>query len=117
MPGEIITAFGDAAKAIVRRLRRVDSVFFFRAGAFTVILPQTSSWDATRITDQVSDGLLDASGSSSRYTFEANAFNYPEDVSSASEMERRVRTSVERPLRGFGPLEEALPFDEVLVEA
>ena len=109
LPAEIITAFGDAAKAIMRRLRGVDSLFFFRAGVFAVILPQTSTGDANKTADLITEGLLDASGACDRYTFSLKAFNYPDDTSSASEMERIVRAAAERSLDGSVSIGERPP--------
>ena len=109
MPREIITAFGDAAKAIMRRLRGVDSLFFFRAGVFAVILPQTSTGDANKTADQITEGLSDASGACDRYTFSIKVFNYPDDTSSASVMERIVRAASERSFDGLVSIEERPP--------
>jgi len=109
LPREIISAFGDAAKAIMRRLRGVDSLFFFRAGVFTVILPQTSTGDANKTADRITEGLSDASGACDRYTFSIKVFNYPDDTSSSSEMERIVRAAAGRSIDGFVPIEESPP--------
>ena len=109
LPAEIITAFGDAAKAIMRRLRGVDSLFFFRAGVFAVILPQTRTADANKAADRITEGLLDASGACDRFTVSIKAFNYPDDTSSASEMERIVRAAAGRTLDGLVSIGERLP--------
>jgi len=109
LPAEIITAFGDAAKAIMRRLRGVDSLFFFRAGVFAVILPQTSTADANKTAERITEGLLDASGACDRYTFSLRAFNYPDDTSSASAMEQIVRAASERSFDGLVSIEEGPP--------
>jgi hypothetical protein len=106
MPREIIAAFGDAAKAIMRRLRGVDSLFFFRAGVFAVILPQTSTGDASKTADRITEGLSDASGACDRYTFSIKVFNYPDDTSSASAMERIVRAASERSFEGLASIGE-----------
>lgn len=107
-PGEIISAFGDAAKALMRRLRGEDSLFFFRTGAFAVVLPHSSGHHAHQLADRIAEGLVDASGASDRFTFGVNTINYPDDVSSASELERRVRATSEEWFRGFVPSEEPL---------
>ena len=116
MPAEIITAFGEAAKVIMRNLRGVDSLFFFRTGLFAVILPQASTWDANKTADQITEGLPDTSGACHNFKLSIKVFNYPEDTSSASEMDRIVRASADTPPRGFAPIGAPLPFDPVLVE-
>ena len=109
-PREIVPAFGDAAKAIMRRLRGVDSLFFFRAGVFAVILHQTSTENAKKTADLISEGLSDASGACDRYTFSIKVVNYPDDTSSSSEKERIVRAAAESqsdvpvPILGHPPL-------------
>ena len=109
LPAEIVTAFGDAAKAIMRRLRGVDSLFFFRAGVFAIILPQPRTGDANKSADRITEGLLDASGACDRYPVSIKAFNYPDDTSSASEMEQIVRAAAERSLDGLVSVGELPP--------
>ena len=58
---------------------------------------------------RITEGLLDASGAGDRYTFSLKVFNYPDDTSSASELERIVRAASERSLDGLVSIEERPP--------
>ncbi len=91
-PAEIATAYGDAAKALVRKLRGEDSIYRFAHGVFAIVLPGVTGIDAHRVADRISEGLIDASGASDRFTSEARVINYPEHVGSAREMEQMART-------------------------
>jgi GGDEF domain-containing protein len=86
--GDVMTAFGDAAKALLRKLRGEDSIYMFRAGAFGVVLPGVRAADAHRMEMRLGEGLNDASGASDRFTFSLRAVSFPENASSAHEMER-----------------------------
>lgn len=86
-PGEVSIAFGDAAKALVRRLRREDSIYMFHPGAFGILLPGMSGNDAYRVADRIVDSLHDVSGASDRFSSEVRVVNYPEHVEGAREME------------------------------
>jgi GGDEF domain-containing protein len=92
---EVSTAFGDAAKAIIRKLRREDSVFLLHPGFLGVILPETSGTNANRVADRIAEGLHDAGGASNRYRSTIRVFNYPEHTSSEREMEGMVRSASE----------------------
>jgi hypothetical protein len=45
---------------------------------------------AAQAADRLSEGLAGASGASNRFTAEIQVVNYPEHVTSASDMERRA---------------------------
>jgi GGDEF domain-containing protein len=91
-PKEIDASYGDAAKAMVRRLRREDSIYLFRPGVFGIVLPGTSGGDAFRVSERLAEGLRDASGASDRFTFDLRVVNYPEHTTSAREMEQVARS-------------------------
>jgi len=84
------SAFGDAAKAICSKLREQDSVYLFTAGYFGAILPGVNVSIAQQICARVSEGLMDATGAANRFTFKINVFNYPEQASSARDLELAV---------------------------
>ena len=84
------SAFGDAAKAICGKLREQDSVYLFTAGYFGAILPGVDVSIAKQICARVSEGLTDAAGAANRFTFKIDAFNYPEQASSARDLELAV---------------------------
>jgi GGDEF domain-containing protein len=90
--GEIAAAFGDAAKAMIRRLRREDSIYLLAPGVFGILLPGAPSNVAFRVADRLGEGLHDASGASDRFSFEVRVVNYPEHTATAWDMEQAVRT-------------------------
>lgn len=91
-PKEIDASYGDAAKAVLRRLRREDSIYLFRPGVFGIVLPDTSGGAAYRVSDRLAEGLRDASGASDRFSFDLRVVNYPEHTASAREMEQVARS-------------------------
>jgi len=90
-PGEVETAFGDAAKTLLRKLRGEDSIFLLEPGFFWIALPTVNAPDAYALRDRLMEGLHDAAGASCRFSFGINVFSFPEHVSSAREMEESVR--------------------------
>jgi len=86
--GGASTAFGDAAKTIIRRLRREDSIYIFRQGIFGIVLPAVSTADAGCVSSRVQEGLTDASGASGRFSFEIRLVNFPEHAGTTHEMEK-----------------------------
>ena len=87
---EIDTAFGDAAKALSRKLRAEDSIYYFPPGAFAIVLPGAGTENAYAISRRLAEGLHDASGASTRFLFDVHLVNYPEHASTAREMEKAV---------------------------
>jgi len=83
-------ALGDAAKVLSRKLRPEDSLYRLAADVFGIVLPGTTEETARQSAQRLTEGLADASGASNRFTAEIQVVNYPEHVSSASEMERRA---------------------------
>jgi GGDEF domain-containing protein len=87
-PTEVSVALGDAARVLLRKLRADDSLYHLSPAAFAMVLPNTSGADTNLVANRVEEGLTDASGASNRFTFDLQVVNYPEQVSSAYEMER-----------------------------
>lgn len=81
---------GDAAKAICGKLREQDSTYLFAAGHFGAILPGIGVSIAKQICTRVSEGLTDAAGAANRFTFKIHAISYPEQASSARDLELAV---------------------------
>jgi GGDEF domain-containing protein len=103
---EIETAYGDAAKALIHRLRGEDSIYLFAPGILGIILPAVNARDAYALRDRMMDGLHDAAGASNRFSFGINVINFPDHVATAREMEESVR----RLLKGKNSdLEMAVP--------
>jgi GGDEF domain-containing protein len=90
--GESAAAYGDAAKAIIRRLRREDSIYLFSPGVFGILLPNVSGGSAYKVAERLTDSLHDASGANERFTFDVRVINYPEHTESAAEMEQAARS-------------------------
>jgi GGDEF domain-containing protein len=88
---EITAAFGDAVKAISRKLRREDSLYHFSEGIFGVMLPGVSVQNARIVAARLTEGLNDVSGASDRFKHDVKIFNYPQHAATASELERAVR--------------------------
>ena len=84
------SALGDAAKAVYGKLREQDSIYVFTAGYFGAILPGVDGTIAQQICARISEGLKDAAGAATRFTFKINAFSYPEQASSAHDLELAV---------------------------
>jgi GGDEF domain-containing protein len=88
---EIDTVFGDAAKALTRKLRAKDSIYHFPPGVFAIFLPGVGTEIAFRILRRLTEGLQDASAASTRFLFEVHLINYPEHASTAREIEEAAR--------------------------
>jgi hypothetical protein len=86
--GGASTAFGDAAKTIIRRLRREDSMYMFRQGVFGIVLPAVSADDAGCVSGRLQEGLTDAGGASGRFAFEVRLVNFPVHAQTSHELER-----------------------------
>lgn len=87
---EVPIAFGDAVKAMARKLRPGDSLYRFGPGLIPVVLPGVDTERAHRVADRLAEGVRDASGASNRLAFDACVVNYPEHVATATELEEVV---------------------------
>jgi GGDEF domain-containing protein len=84
------SALGDAAKAILRKLREQDSIFIIRAAHFGVILPGLGQAGIPQVSKRIAEGLSDAAGANERFTFKIDTISYPEQTSSAQDMDLAV---------------------------
>jgi GGDEF domain-containing protein len=82
-----MSALGDAAKAVSSKLREEDSIFILRPAFFGVILPGVGQTGVQRISARIAEGLSDAAGASDRFSFKIDAISYPEQTSSAHDLE------------------------------
>jgi len=82
-----MSALGDAAKAVSRKLREQDSIFVLRPSYFGVILPGIDQEGVQRVSTRIAEGLPDAAGVSDRFSFKIESISYPEQVSSAHDLE------------------------------
>jgi GGDEF domain-containing protein len=88
--GLAMSAMGDAARAVSRKLREQDSIFILRPTFFGVILPGLGQAGIQQVGDRISEGLSDVSGASNRFSFKIESINYPEQTSSALDLELAV---------------------------
>jgi GGDEF domain-containing protein len=89
-PSFSTSVLGDAAKAISRKLREQDSIYILAYGQFGVILPGVDSLTAKRVSARLVEGLTDAAGVNNRFSFKVGAISYPEQASSARDLELAV---------------------------
>jgi GGDEF domain-containing protein len=89
-PNLSLSVLGDAAKAISRKLREEDSIYILTSGHFGVILPGVDAHAAQRVSARLVEGLTDAAGASNRFSFQVKAISYPEQTSSAQDLELAV---------------------------
>lgn len=85
-----MSVLGDAAKVISRRLREQDSLYLLAYGHFGVILPGLDRLAAQRISASIVEGLTDAAGVNNRFGFQVETISYPEQASSARDLEQTV---------------------------
>ena len=103
-PGEsveaeyLVTAYGDAAKSILRRMRREDSLYYFRPGVFGVLVPRAGAGDASLIGNRLTQDLGGISGRDRRFSYQLKVINYPEDASSAREIQNAAANAFPSPL-------------------
>ena len=89
-PSLNMSFLGDAAKAISRKLREQDSIYLLSHGHFGVILPGVDALTAKRVSVRLVEGLTDAAGASNRFSFRVDAISYPEQTSTAHDLELAV---------------------------
>ncbi len=85
-----MSALGDAAKAVSRKLREEDSIFILRPAFFGVILPGVGQKGVQQFSARIAEGLSDAAGVSDRFSFKIEAISYPEQTSSEHDLELAV---------------------------
>ena len=89
--GDESAAWGDAAKAMARRLRPTDSIYRLGKDLFGVVLPETDPDNAQRVVLRLQE-CLQAVRAKFGGTYDINGHNYPEQVQSAHEMEDIVKS-------------------------
>jgi len=88
---EIHSAFGEAMKAMMQKLRGEDSIYQFTPGVFGILLPGTGADLARGVAVRVTDALNEAMGISPRYSFDIRITNFPDHAQTAPEMEQLMR--------------------------
>jgi len=87
-PPEVSFALGDAARVIVRKLPAGGSLYHLSSDAFAMVLPNVNRAEMSQVASRIAEGLTDASGVISRFTFDTELVNYPAQASTAYEMEQ-----------------------------
>jgi len=87
-PREVSLTLGEVARGLVRKLRIGDSLFLLSSTVFGIFLPNTPRIGMNRVVERVSEVLLDASSAGRRFRFDLGMIYYPEQASTASEMEQ-----------------------------
>ena len=88
---DVEMAYGDAIKAIVRKMRAEDSIYMLRPGVFGMLLPGLAPTDVGLVAARLGESLTDVAGAMSRFSFETEVVSYPEHVAAAHEMEDLAR--------------------------
>jgi GGDEF domain-containing protein len=89
-PGVAESTLGDAASAVSHKLREQDSIFILRPAYFEVIVPGVGQSGIDIISGRISESLTNASGPSKRFSFKIDIISYPEQTSSALDLELAV---------------------------
>ncbi len=84
-------AWGDAAKAMARKLRPTDSIYRLAPDLFALVLPETDVLNAKRVAVRLQEELQDVRAKHGK-TFDITAHNYPEHVRSEHELEDIVKS-------------------------
>jgi len=87
---EAVSMLGDAAKTVYSKLREHDSIYAFTPGYFGAILPGVGISIAQQICVRLSEGLTKTAGAANRFTFKIHAISYPDQASSAHDLELAV---------------------------
>jgi GGDEF domain-containing protein len=89
--GDESAAWGDAAKAMAKKLRPTDSIYRLGTNLFGVVLPETDRDNAQRVAFRLQESLQFVRAKFGG-TYDINCHNYPEQVQSAHEMEDIVKS-------------------------
>ena len=81
--------WGDAAKAMSRKLRPTDSIYRLSTDIFGLVLPETDIANAQRVAARLEEGLQEVRARYGR-SFELTSYNYPEHAQSAHELQDLV---------------------------
>jgi GGDEF domain-containing protein len=89
--GDHTAAWGDAAKAMQRKLRPTDSIYRLAPDLFGLVLPETDTLNGKRIAVRLQEELQSVRN---KYgcAFETSVHNYPEHAQSARELEDIVKS-------------------------
>ena len=86
-------AWSDAAKAMSRKLRPTDSIYRLGPDIFALVLPETDALNAKRVAVRLQEELQHVRTKYGQ-AFDITPHNYPQDVSSAHELEDIVKSQL-----------------------
>jgi GGDEF domain-containing protein len=115
-PAQTMAAWGDAVKAMSRKLRREDSLYLFAEGTFGIMLPGVNVQSARIVAARVAEGLHDVAGAVDRLTHDMKIFNYPQHAATASELESAVRSLLPAQIISEPSIAEAFEGSKVFQE-
>lgn len=110
---QVANIYGDAAKAILLKMRKGDSLYLFESGTLGIVLQGFNTASASRVAERFSRNLMGISHSGARFSFMSRVINYPEEFGTAREMEQAARSMVPVRIPSLPSLED----DEARVEA
>lgn len=84
-------AWGEAAKAMSRKLRPTDSIYNLSSQLFAIVLPETDTLNAKRVAVRLQEELQ-AVRAKYGLSFDISVHNYPEHVQSSHELEDIVKS-------------------------
>jgi GGDEF domain-containing protein len=93
---ESYSAFGEAVKAMMGKLRGEDSIYRFTSSVFGILLPGTGPDMAQGVSLRVADALNEAIGKSQRFSFDLQITSFPDQAKTAPEMEKLMRAAPAR---------------------
>jgi len=105
--GETSMTLREAARVLIHRLRTEDSVYLLSSSVFGVVLPNTCRADMNHVVDRVAEGLVEASKAGNDFSFDIQVVNYPEQASTAYEMERIAKAFSAQKESASGKMEAA----------
>jgi GGDEF domain-containing protein len=85
---EVSVALGDSARVLSGKLRGEDSLYRLAPRVFGIVLPNAGVSEVARLGERIAEGLTDASGASNRFSVDIRVVTYPDNVTSAYEMEQ-----------------------------
>jgi len=89
-PNDHTAVIGDAAKSMSRKLRAEDSLYMLFPGYFGIVFPGGDGVVLRNIEQRLGEGLSDAAGANSRFSYTVQVVKFPEQARSAQELERAV---------------------------
>jgi hypothetical protein len=95
--------FGEAAKALTRKLRGEDSIYHFGGGVFGILLPRVPTSIANLVVDRLREAMIEMVSSNSGFEFETRVSNFPDHAASARDMERAVMDCLFLYTKGHAP--------------